>query len=304
MSLWLVLMSMLAHPGSCEMINRDQIRGEDLARALPAFAKMPADAPIGYSPAIGARRVLAFPELERMGQKYGISVPAESKACFEWKLRALTEADVRAAVRDALASPDARIEVIAMSPAMIPEGKLVFPLSGLSAVSVQDPATPVTWRGQVLYGGSRKFGVLARVRASAMVTRVVSTEMLLAGEAVAERQIRLETLEDFPLQHGIARNLEEVTGMVPRLAIRAGKPVFLADLATPLLVKKGEAVKVTVISGAAQLTLEATANESGRQGEEISVTNPRTGKVFRGRVDGKSAVKVIPGAVTMLTRVQ
>jgi flagella basal body P-ring formation protein FlgA len=63
-------------------------------------------------------------------------------------------------------------------------------------------------------------------------------------------------------------------------------------------------VKVTVISGPARLTLEAQANDPGHQGDEISLTNPRTGKTFRGRIDGKGEVQVIPGAVSMLTRVQ
>jgi len=295
---------MLPHPGSCEMIDRDQIVGADLAKALPAFGRIPGDVVIAYSPAIGSRRVVAFPELDRIGRKYGISAPTSATACFEWKLRTMTEADVRAAIRDTLQAPQARIDILAMSASLTPEGKLVFPLSGLSASHVADPAAPIVWRGQVLYGGAHKFNVWARIRASTTMTRVVATEVLLPGQTVTARQVRLETYQDFPLEQGIARNLDEVTGKVPRRSIRAGMPVFRADLSAPFLVRRGDLVKVTVISGAAQLTLEAEANGPGRQGDAISLTNPRTGKVFRGRVDGKDAAQVIPGAIPTLTRVQ
>jgi len=304
MSLWFFLLTLMTHPDACEMIDHDQIVGADLVKALPVFAGIPGDAVIGFAPAPGSRRVLAFPELDRFARKYGVAVPPSANACFEWKLRPLTETDVRAVLRESLKAPEARIEILAMSSTMIPEGKLDFPLSGLAAPYVADPAVPVTWHGQVLYGGARKFSVWARIRASAMLTRVVATDLLLPGQAITDQQIRLETREDFPLQHEVARNLDEVTGMVPRYAIRPGMPVFRSDLSAPILVRRGELAKVIVISGATRLTLEAEANGSGRQGDEISLTNPRTGKTFRGRVEAKDEVRVIPGAVTMLTRVQ
>jgi flagella basal body P-ring formation protein FlgA len=304
MNLWFLILSLMARPEACEMIDHGQIVADDLAKALPAFAGIPGDAVVGIAPALGSRRILAFPELDRFARKYGVAAPANAKACFEWKLRRLTEDDVRAVVRESLRAPEAHVEILAMSSTMIPEGKLIFPLSGLAAPYVADPATPVTWHGQVLYGGARKFSVWVRIRASAMLTRVVASELLLPGQPVTVPQIRLETNEDFPLQHGVARNLDEVAGMVPRYAIRPGMPVFRSDLSAPILVRRGELVKVTVISGPARLTLEAQANDPGHQGDEISLTNPRTGKTFRGRIDGKGEVQVIPGAVSMLTRVQ
>src|ERR1017187_6263323 len=145
--------------------------------------------------------------------------------------------------------PDARVEVLAMSRAKGPLGKLVFPLSGLSASTSIDPATPVTWRGEVLYHSSHKFTVWARVRVAATMTRVVATEMILPGQAVTAKQVRLETYDDFPLRNDIARSLDEVIGRVSRRAIRAELPVFRSDLMEPYQVQRGEIVQVTAISG-------------------------------------------------------
>ena len=113
MSAWFLLVSMLAHSGPCEMINGDQITGADLARALPAFSSVPGDAVIGYSPVPGSRRAFTFPELDGIAKKYGIVAPASSKACFEWRVQPLNESAVRAAIRESLQAPEARVEVLA-----------------------------------------------------------------------------------------------------------------------------------------------------------------------------------------------
>ena len=304
MTAWLLTLSMLLNPTGCETIRGDQITGEDLAKVLPAFSAMPGDAVIGLSPVPGVRRVFAYPELARIGKKYGLDAPTNAKACFEWKMQPLTEDAVRAAMRETLESPDARVTILAMSKAQIPEGKLVFPLSGIAASTNVDPTTPVTWRGQVLYHSAHTITIWARVRIGATMTRVVAKELILPGKPVNASQVRLETLEDFPLRDNFARNLDEVVGRMPLHAIRPESPILRVDLREPFQVQRGEDVRVTAVSGAAQLTLEAVAETSGQQGDLITLKNPRTGKSFRARVDGKGQALVITGPFAMLTGVQ
>jgi flagella basal body P-ring formation protein FlgA len=96
------------------------------------------------------------------------------------------------------------------------------------------------------------------------------------------------------LRNDIARNLEEVVGRVPRRALRMGMPVFRTDLIEPLQIQRGDLVDVTAIAGAAQLRMPALAETPGRQGDMISLKNPRTGKIFRARIEGKDKALVIP----------
>jgi len=304
MSLWFYLLSMLAHSGTCEMISSDQISGADLARALPAFSSIPKDAVVSFSPVPGGRRIFMFPELQGVAKKYAISAPENSKACFEWPLEPLTEDKVRAAIRATLQAPEARVEVLAMGKAQGPVGKLVFPLSGLSASTSVDPSTPVTWRGEVQYHSSHKFAVWVRVRVAATMTRVVATELILPGRAVTAKQVRLETYDDFPLRNDIARSLDEVIGRVPRRAIRAELPVFRTDLMEPYQVQRGEIVQVTAISGGTELSMEAVAQSSGRQGDTISLKNERSGKTFLARIEGKDRALVVVGPLAMSTSIQ
>ncbi len=304
MNAWLIFVTLLPHPRACQAIHADQIVGEDLARAVPALSKIPGDAVISNSPPPGARRIFSSAELTRIGKQYGIDVPANTTTCFEWKMRTLTEQDVRAAIRETLASPAARIDVLAIGKTEAPQGKLVFPLSGLSASRNIDPTTPVTWRGEVMYPSARRFVVWARVRIVETMTRVVANALLLPGQTITGGQVRLETLDDFPLRNDVARTLEDVIGRTTARAIRPAAPILRSDLREPFQIQRGESVEVTAIAGAAQLKMEAIAENSGKQGDVISLRNPRTGKSFRARIEGHDQALVLAGPVAMLTGVQ
>ena len=300
---WFLLFTMITHP-ACEYVNNDHIFGADLSHTLSAFAGIPADTIIGYSPAPGSRRILQFPELKRLGAQYGIPVPPESQACFEWKTQLITEDMVRDAIRESLHAPDARIEIMAMSKIPAPPGKLVFPLDGLSAASNTDPSTPVTWRGYVLYSSARRFSLWARVKISTTAPRIVALEPLAPGKPIEKHQVRLETVDDFPLRDLRARSLDEVIGRIPRRAVPAGSPVLRSDLTEAFQVETGSVVEVTAISGAAQLQLEAVAQSSARQGDLVSLRNPRSGKTFRARVEGKGKAIVLSDSSGLTARAQ
>jgi hypothetical protein len=144
MNVWLLFFNMMiTHSGPCEIVANDRILGEDLAKAVPGFLdKLPGDAVLGYSPAPGARRIFKSLELQRIGAPYGVAVAPDAEACFEWSLQTLTEDVVRAAIRDSLESPGARIDVLAISRTQAPAGQLSFPLSGLLASTLTGPDTP------------------------------------------------------------------------------------------------------------------------------------------------------------------
>jgi flagella basal body P-ring formation protein FlgA len=289
---------------ACQNISGERILGEDLARALPAFAAMPRDAVIGYAPAPGSSRILQYQELRRIGAKYGVSAPSDAQACFEWKLITLADGEVRSAMRRSFDSPTARIDVLALSKSQVPEGRLEFPLSGLSVSTRVDPSTPVIWHGYVAYSKSKRYAVWARVRVASTTTRVVAVETLIPGQSIRSQQVRLETYDEFPLHNEVARNLEDVVGKAPRRGIRQGLPVLRTDLEDPPQVRRGEVVKVTAISGAAQVELEAVAQGSGKRGELINVANPRSGKTFAARVAGPGKAVVVLGSTTFAGRVQ
>src|SRR5882724_2380704 len=112
MTAWLMLVTMLNltnHTPACQTIQGEWILGADLARAIPAFSTMPRDTGLGYSPAPGASRVFQYPELKRIGSKYGVPVNGDARACFEWKVARVSEDAIRAAILESLHRADARV---------------------------------------------------------------------------------------------------------------------------------------------------------------------------------------------------
>ncbi len=301
---WLLLFSMMNYSGHCQTVRSDRLFGEDLVNALPVFAGMPGDAVIGYSPAPGTRRDFSASELSRIGAKYNIAVPVGLKTCFEWETRPLSEEEVGAAIRETLRVPQARVDVVAMSKSPAPVGKLVFPLAGLTTTGEHDREIPPTWTGYVLYSNDRRFAVWARVKVSATMMRVVAVQSVPAGMTIESRQVRLEAYDDLPLENGVARNVDEVVGRVSRRAIRAGLPVFRTDLTEPLQVQRGDLVQVTVISGGAEIGLQAQAESAGRLGDMIQLRNLQSQKTFQARIEGKGRALVITEPIQLFANIQ
>jgi flagella basal body P-ring formation protein FlgA len=254
-----------------------RITAGDLARAWPALAAVAASTPLAYVPAPGVERVFTPAELRRLGLGLGVATEPESAVCVHVPTMAPDPEGWLRAMRKSL--PDARIELVDHSRYPVPAGEAVFPPGALHASG--------RWSGYIVYGGSRRFLVWARVIARVETTRVVAAEALRAGSVIAPSQVRLETVEVPPGAEIFAASLEEAVGRVARRTTAADRPLLRSMLGEAPLVKRGETVKVEVRRGAARLQLEAQAEADGRRGERIAVRNPETGKRFLVRVEDK-----------------
>jgi flagella basal body P-ring formation protein FlgA len=281
---------------TCVAMHGDRILAADLARVVPEFAAAPPDAFIGYAPAPGSRRVLHAVELRRLAAKFDVTFDADVEACFEWTLRPVAREDVVRAMRQSLDLPNAHAEVLEMGTRAAPEGKLIFPIEGLMPGADRNSGSAL-WRGYVVYSAKRRFDLWARVKLSAPTSRVVAATAIAAGHAIEAADVRLDTVEDFPVWHEVARHTDEVVGRLAQHGIPVGHAVLRTGLSQPFEIEAGELVEVTVESGQAHLTTQGRAQNSGRRGDMISVRNPRSAKVFRARIDGKGKVLVMPGII-------
>jgi flagella basal body P-ring formation protein FlgA len=212
--------------------------------------------------------------------------------CFERAMATVDAGEILEAMRNAWNGSDVRMEVRSWSPLIAPQGKVVFPRTGLQLPAASDPQAEVIWRGYVIYGNNRRFSISARARITTTTTRVVAVADLSMGAPVREDQVRLESFDTFALDDRPARNLEEVVGLVPRALIRAGSTVLRNQLSRAPEVTRGDVVKVEVTAGSAHLSLEGRAQADGVTGKTILVKNLSSGKDFRARVTGKGKVSV------------
>ena len=284
-------------PDGCFTIQDDRIYARDMAAAVPAFSAVAADFVLGYAPAPGARRVFKGEALQKFARNQNVTVDAVPDVCFERAMGDLTASEILEAMHSSWGvgnahGADVNMDLRSWSPKTAPLGKVVFPRTGLQLPAVSSPDSDVIWRGYVVYGNNRRFGISAKARITTTTTRVIAVSDLSVGEAVRQDQVRMESVDTFALDDRPARSLEEVVGFVPRSAIRSGSTVLRSQLSRAPEVSRGDVVKVDVNSGGAHLLFEGTAQADGITGKTILVKNPSSGKDFRARVTGKGKVSV------------
>jgi flagella basal body P-ring formation protein FlgA len=256
------------------------------------MAALAADLPVATGPLPGLARVFHPPELRRMTALYGLRSAPQTDICVT---RAMAPLDPQRLL-DAMCQelPGAEIELVDFNRQPAPQGAVRFPRTGLHSGPVPTPAGSL-WTGWVAYGEKGRFSIWARVRVSVTVERVAAVNSLPAGQTITEADVQLRRRAETPssAQTGsVATSLDRVIGKWPRHTIRAGEVIRMDCLEDPKVVLRGERVKATVLSGAAQLQLDAVAEASGAAGETIFVRNPESGRRFPARVEAAGRVIV------------
>jgi flagella basal body P-ring formation protein FlgA len=278
-------------PGApaCLPVSGDQILGKDLARADAVFSAINPAQSLGYSPAPGYRRVFTLQQLQSIAESAGIPGTPERELCFELPMSPPRAEDAIESMRKEY--PEAQIEIVDMSRFPVPEGAVIFPVSGLQ----RSANVPALWRGYVDYGSGRKFSIWARVNVTVRAARVIATETVRAGQLIQAEHVRMENYEGPPLEPGFAAAVDQVAGRVSRVFVAAGSAIKAANLESPHEITRGEVVTVQVHNGAAHITLQALAKSSGRRGETVQLLNESSGKQFRATVEGTGRAVVVAG---------
>jgi flagella basal body P-ring formation protein FlgA len=234
-------------------------------------------------------------ELASLAKRYGLEAGSPRDVCFERRMESLDRGKVLEEMRRALGLKDARIEIVETSPYPVPHGRLEFRREDLGRPALPSSPTPVTWRGNVLYGDTHRFAIWARVSISARLPRVVAVENLKSGEPIAAAQIRVETVEGFPAAGEAAQSIEQVAGRELSRDLAAGSEIRVSQLIAAPDVSRGEMVDVEVRSGAARLLLTGKAESAGRSGDMVAIRNMTSNKLFQARITGKGKALVDAG---------
>jgi flagella basal body P-ring formation protein FlgA len=123
---------------------------------------------------------------------------------------------------------------------------------------------------------------------------VVAARPLPPGQPLTADDLKLATL---PVQQFAGRQVyfdpAQLIGATPSMALAAGMPLTTDSVQSPIMVKAGQTVAVNVQSGGVQLTLDATAQQTGRIGDTILLTNPTTGRRFTAQVTASGVQLVL-----------
>ena len=74
-----------------------------------------------------------------------------------------------------------------------------------------------------------------------------------------------------PIRNGA--DMQLAVGLEVRRALKAGQPVLSADLKQPVLIRKGEPVKLVYVSAGVRLSVDGVAQSEAAKGEAVRVLN-------------------------------
>lgn len=282
--------SMAPGAWACQIVEGNRILASDLAAADPAFGTLDPKLALVAAPMPGVSRVFRSEEIARLARLNGLTLSSPvAEVCFERATELLTPEKLMPALRAALATGDAQIEILDFSRFGIPRGTLSFSRTGLSSAGSSSTSL---WRGHVTYDQSRTAPVWVRVRITTERTWVEAAEPIPSGKLIEASQIVLKKGPRFPFGLEPLDAIDLAAEHKSLRAIRLGEPIFASMLTKPCEVERGDVVRVEVSSGGAHLEFDAVAQSAARAGESIMVKNPENSGYFRARVDAKGKVSV------------
>ncbi len=281
-----------AQTPACAPLQDDRILAKDLAAVIPQFQQIPSETQLANTPPPGSQHIFHQPELQSLAQRYSLQFDVNAAVCFERAMQPLDRKAVVDAMKAALQIPDAHIELAETSLYPVPVGKIEFVLGKLGNPASADQKAPVLWRGDVLYGDGHRFAIWARVRILAHSDQITAIENLKPGRVIDASQLRVTSIEGFPLMQSERLTIDQVAGMTPLRPIPAGSVLRPDLLSIPNDVSRGDLIEIEVRSGAARLLLTARAESGGHGGDTISVRNLESNKIFAAQVAGKGKAVV------------
>lgn len=122
---------------------------------------------------------------------------------------------------------------------------------------------------------------------------VVATTNLNAGDILTEQSVRLERLDAGKLAPGYLTELDKAIGLRMRYALPPGSVIGERNLTRPILVKRGESVKIVARVGEIEVFANGVSYAQGAAGDLVRVQNLVTKKFLTGRVQNDKSVLVL-----------
>jgi len=281
----LIVASALHATDACHVVTGDRITGRDLAGADPAFAALPSDLPVSFTPIAGVERIIRPDELVRLAEAHQINLTERiTTLCFKRATTHLTPEKLLPVLERSLGIEGARIELLDLTRFEVVEGDIEFPRAGLSASGV--------WRGRVNYGPGLSQSIWTKVSITVEGKWVEAAVRLEAGRPVDPGKLLIRTGPLSPLAPTLADSIDSIAGKTPVRTIERGTPLLKSMFVAGREVERGDCVRVKVSSGHAALEFAGIAESPGRNGDQILIRNPESGRTFQARIEAKGTVFV------------
>jgi flagella basal body P-ring formation protein FlgA len=143
--------------------------------------------------------------------------------------------------------------------------------------------------------GATKIPVYAEVKPAATPV-VVAVRPMARGEVVTAADVELQEI-GYVARPGdrrvVARSIDSLVGMEVRQPLPAGVVVYMDTLQPPLLVKRGELVRISSQSGGIRVETTARALQDRSHGQLVEVESLTTKERFDARVVGPGQAAIV-----------
>lgn len=132
----------------------------------------------------------------------------------------------------------------------------------------------------------------ARAAAEAMTRIPVLAHNIGANDVVDESDLTWMSVPTRQVRAGVVTEPEDILGLAPRRAQRAGQALRRVEFAAPIAVRKGGYVTMMLRHGALLLTTQGRALEQGAVGDMVRVQNMDSNQTLGGEIVAPGVVEV------------
>jgi flagella basal body P-ring formation protein FlgA len=191
---------------------------------------------------------------------------------------------------------EVRVSVIEMSGSRIPDSGSRVPDPGFRIPVLVATPEPGSRLGRpirfiVYENGARVGSVVAKLEVTGLAVR--SSRALLRGEELGADAVELVDVELKDMLVDRLPTQKEIVGAQARRNIRPGEVLTNAAVIVPPVIKSGDEVRVSMSTGAIQLTSQGRASGSGHVGDVIRVLMPASRRGLKARVTGPGSVEIV-----------
>ncbi|MCC6158390.1 MAG: flagellar basal body P-ring formation protein FlgA [Deltaproteobacteria bacterium] len=267
--------------------------GDLILAGLPAEL---ADVFVAKAPPLGDERVLTGSFIagrirQAGGRDLAVRIPAQvviSSPAQTISADAL-RAEIETQLRQLAGDPNLPVKFPAkVRDALVPPGDVTIRCEWPDGVPVAG-RRPATVR---IAGAGFEKKMMIDVEIDTPQQVVVAKNAIPKGRAVTSDDIRIEPVSAKRVRGRVARSPDMVVGRVARRAVANGETLREDALTTAAVIRRGDVVKLQVVSQGVQLTAFAVAQREGREGETIDVRNMDSGVIVKARVRDAHTVTV------------
>jgi flagella basal body P-ring formation protein FlgA len=171
------------------------------------------------------------------------------------------------------------------------------PLTGAKYMQACTTPLAVTLTGTEPYEqagvhcGSPNWTLYVTVTIARSTAVVIAARPIAAGQTLSPADV---TMHDEPVSMYAGRqvfySVAPLAGATALMTLPPGTILTQSNIGEPVVVKAGQTVSVEVLSGAVSVSVSARAEETGRIGDTILLTNPSSGQRFTAIVTANGPV--------------